>query len=119
MEYAVLNVPGFKVIKGSGSDWTRIHNGEKATSPFVNPDRWWTGIHEFEVAEFISLTSKIRYWTPRQKKRDFDREKFVSYKDSLEKLKEKYDEGEIYIKMAQYSHLDSFLPKVAVDVFIF
>lgn len=120
-EYAVLNKPGFKVIKGSPTNqvWTRIHNGERATSPYVNPHRWWTGIKEYEVAEYISLRSKIDYWKIRKKKQDFEPHKFASYNASLDKLLEDYDETEILDKIIDYGWIDDFLNKAAVDMFVF
>jgi hypothetical protein len=119
IEYAVLNKPGFKVIKGSGDSWRRIHNDERATTPYVNPHRWWLGIEEYEVAEYISLKSKIDYWTPRQRKRDFDAEKFAQYNVSFNSLLLKFDEAEIMVKLSQYEWAGDILPKSVSDMFIF
>jgi len=119
MEYAVLNVPGFKILKGSNGNWIRIHTGEKATTPYQNTHRWWLGITDYEVAEYISLKSKIKYWAPRQKKRDFNPLKFAQYKDSLGQLLEEYDESEIIIKITNYKWCNEFLPQAAKDMFVF
>jgi hypothetical protein len=119
-EFAVLNVPGFKVVRtDDGKNWERIHNGDWATTPYVNPHRWWTGIREYEVAEYISLKSKIKYWTPRQNKRDFSREKFESYKKSFDHLLESYDEDEIMCNIAEYEWATDFLAKETIEMFIF
>lgn len=120
-EYAVLNKPGFKVIMGSQSNkvWTRIHNGERATSPYVNLHRWWTGIKEYEVAEYISLKSKINHWKRRKKSKQFDGGKFAQYNQSLQELLEEYDEGNILGDMVKYEWATDFISKEAMEMFIF
>lgn len=120
VEYAVLNVPGFKLLKkDEHGDWTRVHTGEWATTPYQNPHRWWTGIKESEVGEYMSLKAKIKYWTPRQNKRDFNPEKFLLYKKSLDESINNYSEDDILYKIAQYEWAEDFMPKAAVDMFVF
>lgn len=118
-EYTVLNKPGFKVIRGSGNSWVRIHNGKIATTPYVNPHRWWLGIKEYEVAEYISLKSKIDYWTPQKWNTYFNGEKYTQYNQTLVELLEKYDESKIINDIIKYEWSDEFLPQAALDMFVF
>ncbi len=119
MEYAILNVPGFKILYGSGNSWVRLHTGEKATSPYVNPERWWTGIENKELAEYIALSTKIKYWSARKRKRDFDSNKFMLYKAHLEKLLSDNSEGRIISLLSFDGRFNHLLPKTIQDIFIF
>lgn len=118
-EYAILNVPGFKIIYGRGNSWIRLHTGERATTPYVNPSRWYTNITNKDLAEYISLTLKIEYWGTRKRKQDFNMDKFNNYKIHLDKLLEHVSEGEIINLLAFDVRFNHLLPKTIKDIFIF
>lgn len=122
MEYAVLNVPGFKIVRGTPSEkhWYRVGKhveGERATTPYQNPHRWWKGIKDLEVAEYIANKAKVAHWKGRKKSRDFDPERFASYEANLEKLKK--NEHKIIYKMAANDEVAHLIPKDVRDAFIF
>jgi len=121
-EYAVLKVPGFKVLgfdEMNDGNWNRIHTGEDATSPYVNEHRWFVGITEYHVAEYIALKSKINHWKGRKQNKMFRSVKFTQYENSLNELVENYTIDTICSDLNKYNELLVFLPKDAKEMFIF
>ena len=121
-EFAVLKVPGFKVLgydELNDGKWNNIHTGADAAAPYVNEHRWWTGITEYHVAEFVALKSKIHHWKGRKQHRDYKVEKFNQYLENLDLLFSNYGESTIYKDIYEYPELRIFLPKKMQDIFVF
>ena len=117
-EYAILKKPGFKILKGNGDNWIRVHTNQKAATPYMNKDIWFLNIYDADLAEYISLTLKINYWRPRQNHKDFNIDKYKTYNDARNRLISN-NNSKIQELLIIDGRFDDLLAKNIVDIFIF